>query len=368
MRARHVFLALLIIICGLIINASQRGLFTNLNRYWQKIFSSVPGVAIQDLSEQALNTFPGDWRQVKRNEQTIAPQDADRIVIDNPYGHVFVTGKLQKAINLETVKWGRARTLEEALRNSDSAQLQIVRTGRELNLKVTGPPDYSRKAQIDIYLTLPQKFSLQGDSVIGTFHIEDLQGDLKLSTINTRIEILGGNKIEAGSVNGDIEVDDASGPVSLENKNGDITINNATGAIEASNVGGGIQGNDIRGPIDLSTISGQINLARFSGAKGRLETTSGEITAGVTGHYAGKLSAKNVSGPIRLELPGNINCLVKLDTVSGEISNPLPLIDEEAKANALAGRFGDGRGEISASTVSGAVSLEKAASYFVAPH
>lgn len=360
MRARHVFLALLIIFCGLLINADRRGTFARIEARWQRQFVDWP--EIPPLLRQS-ELFAGSWQEVKRSQQTIAPQGTDRLVIDNPYGHVFVTGKLQKAINLETVKWGRATNSETRLRNSDLARLEISRAGRELKLKVTGPPDYSSKAQIDLYLTLPQDFSLQGESIIGTFHIEDLQGEIKVSTINTNIEIIGGKKITAGSVNGDIEISNASGPVSLENKNGNLVLHQVTGEIEASNISGGISAYDISGTIDFSTVSGQIYLERLGGKAASLATTSGEIAAGVAGHYAGKLKAESISGPIRLILPPDISCKIKADTVSGSINNPFALADSTVKRGLLKGTFDGGEGEIETSTISGDISLENDANY-----
>jgi hypothetical protein len=360
MRARHVFLALLIIFCGLLINADRKGTFARIEARWQRQFADWPEIP-PAIRQSEL--FAGDWQEVKRSQQALAPQGAERLVIDNPYGHVFVTGKSQKEINLETVKWGRATNSEARLRNSDLARLEISRAGRDLKLTVTGPPDYSRKAQIDLYLTLPQYFSLRGESIIGTFHIENLKGDIKADTINTKIEIIGGNKIAAGSVNGDIEISNANGPVSLENKNGNLVLHQVTGAIEASNIGGGISAYDVSGAIDFSTISGQIYLERLGGKTASLGTTSGEIAAGVAGHYAGRLKAENVSGPIRLILPTDISCKIKADTVSGAINNPFALADSTVKRGLLKGTFGGGEGEISASTVSGYISLENDANY-----
>gem|GEM_PF-5352617 len=360
MRGRHVFLALLIIVGGLGINSYQRGWFAEAGRNWRQRLTALP--EISPVIRQS-NPFAGEWMEVKRSEQTLAFRGADRIVIDNPYGHVFVAGKSQKKINLETVKWGRALTLEEAMRKSDLAQLQIQEAGRDLKLTVTGPPDYSSKAQIDLYLTLPRDFALRGESIIGNFHIENLQGEIEVSTINSKIEIIGGKKIAAGSVNGVIEVSRAEGPLFLENKNNTIYLTDTGGKARAANIIGGIMAIDVRGEIDFSSVSGEIYLERFGGARGRLETTSGKIAAGVAGNYAGSLEAESISGPIQLTLPSDIDCRVKLNTLSGGITNPLPLTGRFVKSHRFEGKAGDGRGELKAATVSGAITLESDSNY-----
>jgi hypothetical protein len=366
MRGRYFLLAFLIMVCALGTVAYRLGGFAEvgpaLGRYWRDLLGGGPSrqrsgvVASEPFS--GGRPWPGDQREVKRGEQSLALRGENRIVVENDYGHFFLTGREQNTIDLKIVKWGYGKTRAEQIDHSDAAQLQFLRAGRDLKLTIIGPPDYAKRSQIDLYLTVPHNFSLRGKSINGNFHVEGLKGDIALSTVTSKIEVSQAGRVKADTVNGELVVDHASGPVNLKTKSGQITLTAIGKGLTAQNVGGHIWAYDVGGPVDLSTLSGEIIVDKLGGENRKLRTTSGDIAALVAGGRAGRLKAESVSGSIRLIVPAEIDCRVALDTARGELRNTLPLKDRSAKPGHLQGRAGEGRGELRVSTGSGDLSLE----------
>jgi DUF4097 and DUF4098 domain-containing protein YvlB len=185
-------------------------------------------------------------------------------------------------------------------------------------------------------------------------------GSADTETVGT----LGYVKLKTGS--GDIDVERAEGPVVIESGSGDVRCHEAGGAVRIKSGSGDVDLGDVRGTTGISTGSGDVVIGvvhettvvktgsgdlelKRSESDVSLTTASGDLTIGHAPR--GKITAKNVSGDVRVGIPSGTPVWTDVNTVSGSVASNLE----------SAGKPTDGQDyvELRASTVSGDVYLRQ---------
>jgi DUF4097 and DUF4098 domain-containing protein YvlB len=175
---------------------------------------------------------------------------------------------------------------------------------------------------------------------------------------------LGWVKLATGS--GDITLDDVSAEALVKAGSGDITARTVGGAANVASGSGDIRIDRLEGPSQVSTGSGTIEIG-YAGAPLSLKSGSGDLkvhdatgdvalTSGsgdllVDRFPAGKLTAKNASGDIRVGIPAGVPVWTDITSVSGRVHSSLE----------GAGQPSEGQDyiEVRARTVSGDVELNQ---------
>lgn len=173
---------------------------------------------------------------------------------------------------------------------------------------------------------------------------------------------LGVVRLKTGS--GDVEVERADGPVMVDSGSGDIRCHEAAAEVRIKSGSGDVDLGEVRGTAGISTGSGDVVIGvvhertviksgsgdlelKRSESDVSLTTASGDV---VVGHAPrGKITAKNVSGDVRVGIPVGTPVWTDLNTVTGSVASNLE----------SAGRPADGQDyvELRATTVSGDVRL-----------
>lgn len=136
-----------------------------------------------------------------------------------------------------------------------------------------------------------------------------------------------GVKLDASTVNGDVQVNGASAPVSAVTVNGDVSVE--TGA----------------GPVHAVTVNGDVNATMRGFAD------------------PGDVSLTTVHGDAVLTLPDNVDAVVSGNTVAGDISSDYPLaVSGKFASHTVAGTLGKGGRHVKVTTVTGDVTLRKVGS------
>lgn len=170
--------------------------------------------------------------------------------------------------------------------------------------------------------------------------------------------------LKSGS--GDIDLDRAEGPVVIESGSGDIKGHEFADEVRIKSGSGDINLGDVRGKTGISTGSGDVVLGtvhattviktgsgdlsvKRSESDVSLTTASGDLTIGSAPR--GKVTAKNVSGDVRVGIPSGTPVWTDISTVTGRVRNNLTSAGKPAKDQDHV--------ELRASTVSGDVLLQQ---------
>jgi len=132
---------------------------------------------------------------------------------------------------------------------------------------------------------------------------------------------------------------------SIELISGQLDIEGVKGGVKASCISGRFTARNLGGDAKLANVSGMLE-ATFD----RLDETS-------------IVSLNNVSGATLLVIPSDTNGHLKVNTLSGQITNDLglPVRRGEHVGNDLSGQLGTGGARIKVNSVSGSVKIQRAA-------
>ena len=175
---------------------------------------------------------------------------------------------------------------------------------------------------------------------------------------------LGGAMLRSGS--GDLDLEAVHGEVLVESGSGDVAIGEVAGPLEVKTGSGDVTLQKLHGPGRVSTGSGDVAIGsadesvqvRSGSGDLRLReaqddvscnTASGDLVVEVM--HRGQLTAKNVSGDIRVGIPGGVPVWTDVSSVTGSVRSDLEGAGEPA----------DGQDyiELRARTVSGDVYLQQ---------
>jgi hypothetical protein len=129
-------------------------------------------------------------------------------------------------------------------------------------------------------------------------------------------------------------------------------------AVKTVNAGVTISG--VRGPVHAGTVNGRIHASGLAN-DAKLSTVNGAIEAEFVALPAGRsVEFKSVNGEIKIALPKDAGTTVRTSVVNGQVKCDLPLqaTDRVGKKN-LRGIIGDGRAELTATTVNGSIRIGK---------
>lgn len=169
-------------------------------------------------------------------------------------------------------------------------------------------------------------------------------------------------KLKTGS--GDVEIDEADGPVVVESGSGDVRAGEIRGELRIKSGSGDIDLGELGGNVGISTGSGDVTIGRTRSravvktGSGDLEvkradtdvtlsTASGDLTIGSASK--GAISAKNVSGDVRVGIPAGTPVWTDITSTTGRVRSDLRSVGAPEE--------GQNYVEVRATTVSGDIHL-----------
>jgi DUF4097 and DUF4098 domain-containing protein YvlB len=215
------------------------------------------------------------------------------------------------SITVEPAEAGRVEIrAERTFRHSAADSVQIVTTESEKGLTVCAVwPGTSGDAACGPDGRYAAESKLHGNDVAVVF----------------TVRLPRGVKVDASTINGDVEVRGASAPIGAGTINGDVTVETSAGPVRAVTVNGDAQAT-IRGFAE----PGDVNLT-------------------------------TVHGDATLDLPDRVDAVLDGHTVTGDIASDYPLtIAGKFASHNLSGTLGKGGRRIHITTVAGDVQVRKA--------
>jgi hypothetical protein len=152
----------------------------------------------------------------------------------------------------------------------------------------------------------------------------DDESERRNVSVEFRVKLPAGVRLDASTVNGGIE------------------ITGATSEVRASSVNGGIRASSSGGPVRANTVNGGIDV--------RMGTFTGSE----------ELSYSTVNGSVKVRLPENANADIELSTVNGSLESAFPItMQGRLDRHHIRARLGSGGPRLTFSTVNGSVELMK---------
>jgi hypothetical protein len=141
-----------------------------------------------------------------------------------------------------------------------------------------------------------------------------------------------------------------------------VNVTGATAGVSANSVSGSVTLTDVSGEIRVNSVSGDVKVSGASTGSIRANSVSGDVHIGIDQlSGSGDLDFSTVSGDVDISFPSNLDAVVQMSTVSGELTSDFPLTtqgDGERRRN-IEARIGAGGRLLKFHSVSGNVTLRR---------
>jgi hypothetical protein len=245
--------------------------------------------------------------EVAETTVDVSGKDADDVVVEQRGTEVVILGKQQRG--------------------------GFFTGSRELDVRVTMPSN-SRLA------TKLGSADLRVTGRLGGAMLRTGSGDINLEAVHGEVQV------ESGS--GDVAVDEVDGPLEVKSGSGDVRLQRLHGPGRVATGSGDVTIGSADESVHVRSGSGDMRV-REARDDVSLNTASGDLLVDVI--HRGQLTAKNVSGDIRVGVPGGVPVWTDISSVTGSVRSDLEGAGEPA----------DGQDyiELRARTVSGDVYLQQ---------
>jgi hypothetical protein len=168
-----------------------------------------------------------------------------------------------------------------------------------------------------------------------------------------------GCPVQAGVISASAVVAGLENRTSVKSVSGEIVLDGVSGDIHANTVSGAVESRGLAGDLSFTSLSGELTVADGTPRRLKANTVSGRITADLELNPTGHVTLTSISGAIVVRLPHTVDTEVALRSTSGQIDTTFEgLVDgRRPGAKSVIGRLGGGMAHLSATTVSGGVTL-----------
>lgn len=165
--------------------------------------------------------------------------------------------------------------------------------------------------------------------------------------------------IQLGVVSASAIVSGLTAGASVKGVSGEIALDGVTGDVEAKTVSGALEAQSIDGAVRFNSVSGELTLAGGTLRRLNAETVSGGVAADIDLERSGGIHVSSISGGVTLRLPDESDARVHMHSTSGGVRSEFESLcaARSPGSHSVSGNLGAGCGNVSVTTVSGAVTL-----------
>lgn len=165
--------------------------------------------------------------------------------------------------------------------------------------------------------------------------------------------------VEVGVVGASAVVAGVTGKTTIRAASGDITLDGVGGDTLVQTVSGDLEARDITGSLGYNTVNGDLTIAGGTLQRIDAKTVNSKVVADIDLTDACRLHLATVSGYITLRVPDEPGGFIELRSTSGKTSSSFEGLEctNRPGGSSLTGRVGHGTGSVTATAVSGDVTL-----------
>lgn len=165
--------------------------------------------------------------------------------------------------------------------------------------------------------------------------------------------------VELGVVSASAVVSGIAGRTAVRSVSGPVTLDGLSKRVDAQTVSGDVEARSLDGSLGLVTVSGDLTVTSGTSERVKAKTVSGRLTLDLDLAPGGRIELGSVSGSVTVRLPETVGVNVDFGTATGQLGTGFEGLHRESVPGhaSMRGKIGDGRGRLSAKTVSGDIAL-----------
>jgi DUF4097 and DUF4098 domain-containing protein YvlB len=290
-------------------------------------------------------------------DRTLTVSGPVRIELSNAAGDVQIVGgtdgKVHVHAEIRASGFGIGsprRRVDDIMANPPVEQRgSIIRIGKDMR--------GMRNVAISYQIEVPHETEISSTLASGSQSIRQIQGPVKTATASgslrvdhidreVRLRSVSGS-VDAFDVGDDVSASSVSGSVDVRNSKGDVHTNATSGAIRVTRPGGRVDANTASGSVEIIGANNDVKAHAVSGR------VSVQGTPGTNSYW----DLRTISGSVELAVPSNANFHLTAENVSGQIRTDIPIVIEEQSRHSLRARLGNGGNRVEIHTVSGQIDV-----------
>lgn len=165
--------------------------------------------------------------------------------------------------------------------------------------------------------------------------------------------------VEVGVVGASAVVAGMTGKTTVRAASGDITLDGVGGETLVQTVSGDLEARELTGSLGYNTVNGDLTIAGGTVDRIDAKTVNSKIVADIDLADACRLHLTTVSGYVTLRVPDEPGAFVELRSTSGKVTSSFDGLERADRpgGSSLTGRVGHGTGSVTATALSGDVTL-----------
>jgi hypothetical protein len=287
-------------------------------------------------------------------DRTFTVSGAQRLEISNPAGDVQISGSSDGRVHIHAeirasgFGFGRPRArVDEIVANPPVEQRgDTIRIGKDTHF---------RNVAIAYAIEVPHDTEVDTSMASGSAEIRDIRGPIKARTASGSLRVehveryaqltaISGS-IDANDIGDDTKATSASGSVNVSKVKGDIRASAISGAVRVAQPSGRVEASSTSGSVDVQGATNDVKANSVSGSvivRGNPQTNS-------------LWDLRTTSGGVELIVPSSAAFHLSAENVSGEIRTDIPIVVEEQTKHSLRARLGNGNARVEIHTISGRI-------------
>jgi hypothetical protein len=237
-----------------------------------------------DLLRSILSGVPWSERAEESETHHFAPPRGGALRVDNANGRTRVVGEDRADVEVNLRKVARAESEEGARALVSSIRLEAREEAGVFVIAFDIPGRWNRRGWVDVEVRVPRAVKVDVVAANGRVCVQGLR-----------------SAVRCKSSNGTIRIEDVVGDISVSTSNAKVTTTCTCGRLKARSSNGKIELEDHRGSVDASTSNGTIHCELDElGAEGViLATSNGRISLDLPEAVDGDVDIRVDNGVIR---------------------------------------------------------------------
>jgi len=243
--------------------------------------------------------------------------------------------------------WDKPEVAVSGTVGKNVERVDITSSGDRTSIRVIHQSEHflgmGSDGEARLLIHVPLNSSISTSLVSADLKVAAVRGDLKLQTVSGNV---------SGDSGGDVHANSVSGNVTF--------AATAAKAIEAKTVSGDIVLTGGDADTEVTTVSGNARVTLGTPPRARLQSVSGNLTAGFALGSSAQIDAESVSGDVRLDFAKTPEADFDIQSFSGDIKNcfgPKPTEARYGPGSRLTFKSGDNHARVRVSTKSGGVRM-----------
>jgi len=283
-----------------------------------------------------------------------------RIDLSNAAGDVEIVGATDGKVHIHAEVRASGFGFASPKRRVDELLTNPPVEQRGSNIRIGKDIRGLHNVAISYQIEVPHDTEISSNLASGSQSVRQIQGPVKTSTASGSLRVdhvdrdvtlrsVSGS-VDAFDVGDDVRATSVSGSVDVRNSKGDVHSRAASGAIRITHPGGRVDADTASGSVE---IVGANNDVKAHAVSGRVSVQGNPSTNSYW-------ELKTVSGSVELAVPTNANFHLTAENVAGQIRADIPIVVEEQSKHSLRARVGSGGNRVEIRTVSGQIDVTPA--------